>query len=579
MIYKSIIPSLLLAPQLLWAAQPVASMSGQSISFNMEEVLVARTEQNCPAAGPWYLLSNVTDFALDFADGDSFTASARYCPNTWTDVTVTYEAEQGKLKVQSKDFLVEISLKFTDGQKGTADIAWHEAGDTRHFTNVPFTLRPESDNAAHVHLPMEQIGMDPNMWDDGLADILQELEKASYKGTEKLYQKRLVSLLPMIMMSYDASYTTPEYKGNTALHYACALSHVKLVQWLVDHGADLEFSTDKGASIDSCIGGRNAAEIKSILQKARAWRDAPYQGAEIDTDEAREAAAYLDVAFSGIELESPDFIIPLKEDKAEACARLVYRYVKSGNGLPSLGICTTDTPGELLIRVLNAKMSEEMFVERLLSELKQRRRKMQVVRRTEGLALALLPHMILHREEEGMPYDGASPLYRAAKEGNVELFQWLLEHSEDRRITNEQGEECELPADAPNAATIRSLPFERTPVTIAPADVAGKTFTFSAPGLELPFKYQWTKMNTEAEGAITPKKDWCVIVLQYNRTGNNTAKIVRQSEWAPGGYSATGWAKREFDLRFTSPEEGTATCTDSAKNDDTSTYNGTFTLK
>ena len=69
------------------------------------------------------------------------------------------------------------------------------------------------------------------------------------------------------------------------------------------------------------------------------------------------------------------------------------------------------------------------------------------------------------------------------------------------------------------------------------------------------------------------------IVLQYNRTGNNTAKIVRKAEWAPGGYKATGWAKRVFDLRFTSPEEGTATCTDSAENDATSTYNGTFTLK
>ncbi len=545
----------------------------------MEEVHVARTEQNCPAAAPWYLLSNITDFALDFPENDSFTASARYCPNTWTDVAVTYEAEAGKLKLQSKDFRVDISLHFTNELQGTADIAWHEAGDTRHFPNVPFTMRRESDNVAHVHLPMEQIGLDPNMWDDGLADILQELERASYKGTAKLYQKRLVSLLPMIMMTYDASYTTPDYKGNTALHYACGLSHVKLVQWLVDHGADLQMSTDKGASIDACIGGKNAAEIKKILKEARAWRDTPYQGPEIDTDGAREAAGYLDVAFSGYELESPQFIIPLKEEKAEACARLVYRYVKSGNGLASLGICLTDTPGELLTRVLNAKMSEEMFVERLISELKKRRKKMQTVRRTDGLSLAMLPHMMLHREEEGMSYDGASPLYRAAKEGNVELVQWLLEHSENRRITNEQGKECDFPADAPNAAAIRALSFERTPVTIAPAEIAGKTFTFNAPGLELPLKYQWKKTNTEAEGAINPKTDWCIIVLKYIRTGDNTAKIQRHAQWAPGGYSATGWATREFDLRFTSPEGGTATYTDSAKNDDTRTYNGTFTLK
>lgn len=579
MLHKFIIPSLLLAPQILWAAQPAASMAGRSISFNMEEVHVARTEQNCPAAAPWYLLTNITDFALDFPHADSFTASARYCPNTWTDVTVTYEAKPGKLTLQSKDFRVDISLRFTDAQKGTADIAWHEAGDTRHFPDVPFAVKQESDSEAHVHLPMEQIGMDPNMWDDGLADILQELEAANYKGTAALYRKRLISLLPMIMMSYNASYTTPEYKGNTALHYACALSHVKLVQWLVDHGADLQMSTDKGASIDDCIGGRNAAEIRRILQKARAWRDTPYQGPEIDTDEAREAAAYLDIAFSGYEQESPEFIIPIKEEKAEACARIVYRYVKSGNGLASLGICITDTPGGLLIRAMNAKMSEEMFVERLLSQLKQRRRKMQVVRRKDGLSLAALPHMILHREEEGMPYDGASPLYRAAKEGNVELVQWLLEHSEDRRITDEQGKACALPDHAPNATIIRELINKAPTQHFAPTSVAGKTFTFTAPELYVPHEVAWKQYNSETSGAVAEDKDWCIIKVEYTRKGHSSATIKRSAQWSPGGHNATGWSEREYTLQFSTPDSGTATCKESAKNDDACTYNGTFTLK
>ena len=57
--------------------------------------------------------------------------------------------------------------------------------------------------------------------------------------------------------------------GTTALHNACGLSHVEIVQWLVNHGADLDAKTAKGAGVDDCVGGPNAKAIRAILRKAR----------------------------------------------------------------------------------------------------------------------------------------------------------------------------------------------------------------------------------------------------------------------------------------------------------------------
>lgn len=53
-----------------------------------------------------------------------------------------------------------------------------------------------------------------------------------------MYCKRLRLILPEIMAQCNPDYTTRELKGNTALHYACSLSHVGLVQWQVNHGAE-----------------------------------------------------------------------------------------------------------------------------------------------------------------------------------------------------------------------------------------------------------------------------------------------------------------------------------------------------
>jgi ankyrin repeat protein len=86
---------------------------------------------------------------------------------------------------------------------------------------------------------------------------------------ERLYRKRLLPLLPQIVLGSSVDTVLPNANGTTALHNACGLSHVEIVQWLVEHGADLNARTAKGAAVDDCIGGPNAGTIRAILRKAR----------------------------------------------------------------------------------------------------------------------------------------------------------------------------------------------------------------------------------------------------------------------------------------------------------------------
>lgn len=81
-----------------------------------------------------------------------------------------------------------------------------------------------------------------------------------------LYQKRLLTLLPMIRNGADVDITLPETKGNTPLHYSCAIGSLSITKWLLEHGANPNAVTDKGTSPLQCVGSDNRKAITKALR-------------------------------------------------------------------------------------------------------------------------------------------------------------------------------------------------------------------------------------------------------------------------------------------------------------------------
>ena len=100
-----------------------------------------------------------------------------------------------------------------------------------------------------------------------LQQLIDGLQAATMKDdSSRLYQKRLLTLLPMIRDGQDVNLTLPETKGNTALHYACGLGDYELVNTLLDMGADTSIRTAKGATALHCIGNDPGGRIKALLE-------------------------------------------------------------------------------------------------------------------------------------------------------------------------------------------------------------------------------------------------------------------------------------------------------------------------
>ncbi len=98
------------------------------------------------------------------------------------------------------------------------------------------------------------------------------------EASSALYRKRLLALLPLIRDGADVNLTLPETKGNTALHYSCAIGNLGITEWLVNHGADVNAVTDKGATPLDCVGSDNGAQIRALLVSRGAERGARVDG-------------------------------------------------------------------------------------------------------------------------------------------------------------------------------------------------------------------------------------------------------------------------------------------------------------
>ncbi len=178
----------------------------------------------------------------------------------------TYSAsgqQYGTVTLRLPEAELQLSLSYTGAQEGVAALTWPGQGATLHLRDMRFRVLPATDSGGRVVLPQPL--------PDELPRLVQELRARRYStDVERLYQRRLLTALQNIQDGTSYVDTVLENaNGTTALHNACGLSHTEIVRWLVEHGANLDAKTAKGASVEDCIGGPNAATIRSILNKAR----------------------------------------------------------------------------------------------------------------------------------------------------------------------------------------------------------------------------------------------------------------------------------------------------------------------
>lgn len=186
-------------------------------------------------------------------------------PEIYAYYTVSYELIGTAACIEIRGpvtFIIE--LDFANSESG---LAHAEANLREGFgweaKGAVFSIIPSNAQTGDIELPDLTLPSE-------LDDLIDELSRHQYKtAVEKLYQRRLLSALQSIREGSDINMIIPNANGTTALHNACGLSHTEIVRWLIEHGADLEAKTAKGATVDDCVGGTNAKLIRKLLQIAR----------------------------------------------------------------------------------------------------------------------------------------------------------------------------------------------------------------------------------------------------------------------------------------------------------------------
>lgn len=191
----------------------------------------------------------------------------------WPPDKVSYapHGELAVVQVRGRMRNLVLTLNFEKPDQGQASLSWGMDESAWLARGATFRLRPARSKEGRVVLPTteDEEGALQTL-DDGLGELVRELEQREYPtAVERLYRKRLLTLLPQIMEGAPIDHSISNSNGTTALHNACGLSHVEIVQWLIDHGADLNARTARGASVDDCVGGPNASTIRAMLRKAR----------------------------------------------------------------------------------------------------------------------------------------------------------------------------------------------------------------------------------------------------------------------------------------------------------------------
>lgn len=190
-------------------------------------------------------------------------------PEIYANYTVSYEPIGTAACIEIRGpviFIIE--LDFANSESGIAHVEANlREGYGWEAKGAVFSIIPSNAQTGDVELPDLKIPAENNTELDNLID---ELSRHQYTtAVEKLYQRRVLSALQSIRDGADVNMIIPNANGTTALHNACGLSHTEIVRWLIEHGADLDVKTAKGATVDDCVGGTNAKSIRMLLKKAR----------------------------------------------------------------------------------------------------------------------------------------------------------------------------------------------------------------------------------------------------------------------------------------------------------------------
>ncbi len=256
------------------AAHPApASMGGKLVVVNFYSAQEARSESG-ERPTTWNEC-RVTPMMMQFPAGGgneySYQLQEQTPESPWPPVKVTYIPEDSCIQITGNDLHVQVTLSFYSAQNGTASIEWHDEGGSWYIRGAEFSVSKNTSKAGLLTMPnAEETDGAVQSVDDGLGAIVRDLESRTYPtAVERLYQRRLLTVLPQIMEGAPIDTVISNANGTTALHNACGLSHVELVRWLVEHGANVRARTARGASVADCVGGRNAAAINAILRSAR----------------------------------------------------------------------------------------------------------------------------------------------------------------------------------------------------------------------------------------------------------------------------------------------------------------------
>lgn len=192
---------------------------------------------------------------------------------------------------------------------------------------------------------------------------------------------------------------------------------------------------------------------------------------------------------------------------------------------------------------------------------------------------------------------------KAAAAGDATAARWMgWRYRQGRGVDKDRARSnyfFSLAAAAGDAAAMKALD------SLAPEQVGGKTLTFHCekeetvnadshrdentyaflkPDGEAAYVVSWASRNNESGNtSSTDDGSSCKIATTYKRTGKNTATVTYSFEFSHEGGNVSHWYTRTYELLFTSPTGGKATCTVTGKPTtiwaDKIIYTGSFSLE